>query len=113
METSRSNPIQPFIDHGYRMPIPRSPSVYFTPPSPPRTASPIDNLLQDEQDYKYFTYVQAARESKEDEDIPAPYAYTAIMCPDIDRQALKAKFMHHCNQRRWQHIQQAEVKAKK
>ena len=67
--------------HGYLMPIPRSPTIHM--PEDPQ------------------------------EDIPAPYGYVTIICPDHDREALKAKFMHACNQRRWKHIQQAEVKAKK
>ena len=64
-------------------PISRSPSMRFSPPSPPRSSTPP--LV-------------------EDEDIPAPYAYTAIMVPDTDREALKEKFMEQCNQKRWHHI---------
>lgn len=47
----------------------------------------------------------------EEEDIPSPYAYHIIMVPD-DREALKARFMQACNQKRWQHIHNAEVKVK-
>lgn len=69
--------------------IPRSPTMHFAPPSPPRSATP-----------------------PLDEDIPAPYAYTAIMIPDSDREALKERFMHDCNMRRWHHIHTAQVKVK-
>lgn len=75
-----TNPLNDLRQHGYRMPIPRSPTIH----------------LQEEPE----------------EDIPAPYAYTAIITPDHDREALKAKFMQACNARRWQHIHNAQVKVK-
>ena len=75
-----SSPLNDLRQHGYRMPIPRSPTIHL--PEDP------------------------------EEDIPAPYAYTEIMTPDIDRDALKAKFMAACNARRFHHIIHADVKIK-
>ena len=72
-------------------PIPRSPTMIFAPPSPPRSATPP--LV-------------------EDEDIPAPYAYTMIMLPSTDHGALKEKFMAECNLKRWHHIYHAQVQVK-
>lgn len=46
------------------------------------------------------------------EEIPSPYCYHEMLSYET-REALKARFMRACNQRRWQYIQQAEVKAKK
>lgn len=70
--------------------IPRSPTMHFAPPSPPRSATP-----------------------PLDEDIPAPYAYTMMMVStEDDKQAIRERFMHECNLKRWHHIHNAQVKVK-
>lgn len=42
-------------------------------------------------------------------DVPSPYCYHLILVPEHEREAIREKFIHDCNQKRFRHILQAEI----
>jgi len=49
-------------------------------------------------------------EFTEDEvlDVPSPYCYHLVLVPEDQREAIRQKFIHDCNLKRFQHIIRAE-----
>lgn len=47
------------------------------------------------------------------EDVPSPYYYSMMLAPHNEREAIRQKFIHDCNLKRFQHILRAEPPKRK
>lgn len=46
---------------------------------------------------------------KEIEEAPAPYCYMIAIAPEAEKEAVKQRFMHEANLKRWWYLYRAEI----